>query len=1781
MGQGRRHLSVGHRIVRGPGRRHLLTCTALASGLALAAFFHAGPAQADDNEGGNGSGTGAATSSDSGFILNVPGDTSIGFINRSTNPATSGDAGPGEPGLATDGADGAAGSPGVPALPGVSAQGLGGMGGDAGLAKGGSTPIDVDVGGSIISATTILLSGGDISQGAGDATGGAGGAGGAGTGAQGGQGGAGGGGGGNVTNSILPALAFVSGIPGAAGGAANAQGGNAGTGGQATGGSAGPIDIDVGVDIIGGLTISATGGVGTGGEGRSGGAATGGTGGDGGDAGNQPFNNPGTVTTSAIAGNLTFASGGAGGAGGSAHAIGGQGGNAGDGSGGALGSVTIDVGGNITGGFAFDGTGGAGTGRHAGDGGAATAGSGGDGGTGGGGGGTLTDTNVGGNVTFGTGGAGGAGGSADATGGNGGEGGDGTGGGLSAFSLIVGGNASIAAGIAIDISAEGGAGTGGAGGAGGAATATSGGDGGAGGGGGGAVVGNSFVGAADFGDGAVGGSGGSANATAGDGGDGGEGVGGAIGAVTLIVAGQIDHPVDIILTAGGATGGKGGAGGEAQAGTAGAGGAAGGGQGTVGAGSTIDNGVVVGTAALGGAGGNANATGGAGGEGGDALGGTLGAIDLEFTGATIAAVSLETLGGKATGGEGGAGGAAHAGKAGQGSTSGSTTALAGLGGAGGDGVGGDLAGVTLSLGSNTTATGILSINVLGDDGQGGTGGKGGDASSPDADPGQAGGDVTAGAGGAGGVGHGGAIGPIVVNADGTIAQELEVIARGGIGRGGTGGAGGAADAGNGGNGLPGAGAGGAGGHGGSATSGAGGDGGDATGGDVTVDLAASGSNIGGNTLFNIGATGGDAFGGTGGASAQAMAGSGGAGSAGANGGTGQAGFAGGAGGDGGDATGGNGGAGGDATGGTASVKVVNDGTYFSAGPVFNITATGGVATAGAGGEGGAANGIVSGDGGAGGEGGNGGDSGNGGAGGDAGSGGAATAGDGGKGGDAQGGDAIVDVTNNGTIQSADSAIVIQATGGGATAGNGGAGGLARGNSNANGGAGGDGMPAGGVGGTGGAQGSRGDVLGGSSIGGNATGGNADVTVANKGTILAAGDGIQITTELGPATAGGATLGPAVSTGTSQPGAGGNPGGSQGPFDDGGSITAGGNETPGLAELGTSTVIVKNAGTMDVDGAAVRVNTLSANTSVLVDNSGTMQGGLAGVAVVGADSGPLNQVKVANSGFLSADTLRAVDVKDAIAHVVNTGTLKGFVDFDLSGGNVIDNTAGGVFEARLNSRFGFGDVINNRGLIHTAEDPNAAEQVEFQNLAALNNKGVISLVDGGADTVDTLFVTNNTAYNSVGGVLAVDAFLAPEADGGKSDKLEVIGGSSGVTTVVVNLTNPNGSTPNTDGIPLAFIPGFTQAGDFVPEGGVINAGFFAWDIKLSSVDHRTHLLYTTGLGSGAYEFAAGITGAQDIWQQTVGSLLQRQADLRALIGNALVTPVADFAEPVEPTAVSRVTPGLWARVAGSHIERDGDAPDPLSTDREQDIWGFFAGFDFGAENVRAQGDALLFGLLGGYTTSDLDFDQTGDEWDFEGPSIGAYATYVDHQFFIDAIVKADFLSIDIDADNIAPGGGDADTDAVNIGGQIDTGYKLLFDMGMFVEPQASLAVVHTEIDDIDDIFGGAVEFDDETRASGRLGLRLGYETTTSGGTAYSGDVTASVWQIFTGDNDVTVEAPLWPSTNLSDDPGETYGDVSLGLSMLSPDGWSGFLRGNYLFAEDYEAITGNVGVRLAW
>jgi hypothetical protein len=1741
---------MGHSGFR--GRRRLLSHTALATTIMLGGLVLAGPSIAGDVTGGPGAnGVGGLSSS---FPPELIGTEGGGIsVSKVTGPATGGNANPGDPGM------------GTPAVtPGESSNGTGGAGGLVGNAtSGGIGALDIILNETVDNALDVTLT-------TGAATGGIGGAGGAGTGGTGGTGNAG------------PDGDNDDGGPGVAGGPANGTGGAGGAGGDAVAGAINAMTVTVTGDIISASTFELTGGSATGGAGGAGGAGTGGTAGAGGAGGSGGLNDDG----------------GRGGAGGSAIGQGAAGGIGGDAFGGGIGTVAIAVTGNITSAASLEITGGSATGGAGGAGGAGTGGTAGAGGAGG-----YGDD----------GGAGGGGGSAAGLGGVGGAAGDAFGGSISPVTIIVTGDITSPSTLAI----AGGSATGGAGGAGGAGTGGTAGAGGAG--------GNGYR-------AGTGGTGGSAAGLGGAGGAGGDAFGGDIDPVTVTVTGDITSPSTFNISGGSATGGTGGAGGAGTGRTAGAGGLAGNGdvydggggtggtadgQGGVGGvggdafGGSIDALTVTVTGDItsattlelaggsatggaggaggggwagaggagrtsgsyggnGGGGGSANGLGGAGGAGGDAFGGGIGAVTLAVTGNITSATTLEMIGGSATGGAGGAGMLGSSGIAGAGGTGGydyyastggaggSANGVGGAGGVGGDAFGGSIDAVTITvMGDISSAT---TLEAVGGSAIGGAGGAGGDGAAYVAGAGGAGGhgyyggtggaggsaNGLGGAGGVGGDAFGGSIGAVAVTVTGDITSTTTLEMTGGSATGGAGGAGGAGTGGS-------AGSGGAGGNGtaldgyagagGTADSlgGAAGSGGNATGGNVYATMTSHGTITLTGDAITITALAGAATGGAGGTGGSANGRTGATGATspdypisgyGGPGGTGGSGGAGGA-----------GGAGGNATGGDATVIQSNGSDFSVTGDAITVTAKAGDATGGIGGIGGSANGGMGGTGGAGGfvlsgADGPGGDGGNGG-----------TGGVGGEGGDAEGGNAVVTLSNSGNVTvTGGTAISIIATAGNGTGGAGGAGG------SANGGNGGSGVyPAFGAGGNGGTGGDGGK-------GGDGVGGEASVEVSNDGGIFATGNGIDII-----ATAGTGTAGTAGAGGTADAGLGLNTNGTAG--------TAGDPGSAGTGTNGRSSITVDNSGVVDVGGIGVKALANGDNGTIQINNTGgTITGGAGGV-VVATDLGFVgnSDIDIANSGLITSGDLlnaAAIDAKGASAEILNSGTVRGFIDLtELD--DTFDNEAGGVFAARGTSDFGSGvDQVNNAGTVHTAGDSLADEDVVFDDLEGFGNSGWISLVDGQEGDSFTL---KGTAYESTGGRLAVDAELGPS---GKSDRLifDGVGASTnGATRVSVNVTGVSGANTNGIAVVEAINGATTHDGDFALDGPLY-AGFYTWDMRR---DGDTFELFTSGVGgTGAHEFAAGITAAQDIWYQTTGTLLQRQADLRPLLGGTQVTPVADFSEPVAPTPAGQVGPGFWVKGVGAWLERDqGNGLDV--TDRKQSIYGGLAGFDFATEGA---GDSWLFGLYGGYLGSKLKFNETDTQWIYDGPTVGAYATYLNQALYVDMLVKADFLSINIDPDDVAD---DADTDGINVGGLIDAGYKFGSGEGVFVEPQATLAVLHTEIDDVD-IFGGTVEFDDQTSVRGRLGLRLGYDHTAANQMIISSDVTASVWQEFNGsDNEATIVTADFPAFGVSDAPDETVGDISLGFSVAAPEGWSGFARGSYQFADDYEAFSGNLGLRYSW
>ena len=104
---------------------------------------------------------------------------------------------------------------------------------------------------------------------------------------------------------------------------------------------------------------------------------------------------------------------------------------------------------------------------------------------------------------------------------------------------------------------------------------------------------------------------------------------------------------------------------------------------------------------------------------------------------------------------------------------------------------------------------------------------------------------------------------------------------------------------------------------------------------------------------------------------------------------------------------------------------------------------------------------------------------------------------------------------------------------------------------------------------------------------------------------------------------------------------------------------------------------------------------------------------------------------------------------------------------------------------------------------------------------------------------------------------------------------------------------------------------------------------------------------------------------------------------------------------------------------------------------------------------------MFGILGGFIASGLDYDKLSAKFDYRGGEVGGYATYLNGGLFVDTLLKADFVEFDPNGTVGFPGS----LNSTAWGVRTDAGYRFgSFQRGFFFEPLATIAFNWVDIDD---------------------------------------------------------------------------------------------------------------------
>lgn len=447
------------------------------------------------------------------------------------------------------------------------------------------------------------------------------------------------------------------------------------------------------------------------------------------------------------------------------------------------------------------------------------------------------------------------------------------------------------------------------------------------------------------------------------------------------------------------------------------------------------------------------------------------------------------------------------------------------------------------------------------------------------------------------------------------------------------------------------------------------------------------------------------------------------------------------------------------------------------------------------------------------------------------------------------------------------------------------------------------------------------------------------------------------------------------------------------------------------------------------------------------------------------------------------------------------------------------------------------------------------------IGTLNNSGLLDIRNGAANNVFTV-----GAYTGAGsGQLAINANLGQ----GAADRLVVAGAAGATQLVVVPVTGAGPALPfNPNGIPVVVSASAMSAGAFTLAAPV-QGGLFQYDLALNAGANEFVLIGAPT--ADAFRLASLPTAAQSIWFDTTDSWQDHESDLRGASG-------------ITPAAGTTGAPGVWARAVGDWSSRtqsqtytDFNKSYAFQTGYNQTTGGFFGGVD---KDARVGDGEFIGGFGGGYITSNQNFKGSTTRVTYQGPSIEVSAAYLVHGFFLDGAFKADFLSMSISAPSLAAfGNGRPTTNENSYGATGDAGYRFSFGPG-FVETIASLSYVETDVKGFH-LAGTYDSFGDNEQMRGRLGISGGATLHQDTSSVIEGAVTGSYWDRLSGGSQATIASGAGaPLLNVTDPQVRHYGEVGASISVISlKTGWSGFLKGDYQFANGFTGGDVKAGIRL--
>ncbi len=239
-----------------------------------------------------------------------------------------------------------------------------------------------------------------------------------------------------------------------------------------------------------------------------------------------------------------------------------------------------------------------------------------------------------------------------------------------------------------------------------------------------------------------------------------------------------------------------------------------------------------------------------------------------------------------------------------------------------------------------------------------------------------------------------------------------------------------------------------------------------------------------------------------------------------------------------------------------------------------------------------------------------------------------------------------------------------------------------------------------------------------------------------------------------------------------------------------------------------------------------------------------------------------------------------------------------------------------------------------------------------------------------------------------------------------------------------------------------------------------------------------------------------------------------------------------------------------------------------------VWGIEAGSDL-QHDINNK-----LGIFVSYRQGNYEMDGNGEKYystigseiDIDSYLAGLYYRYDKNNWYAFATVYGGMQNAEIKTDD----GVSADTDGIEFGGSLESGYNYALTRKLSVTP--SLGVFYSQIsyDDATDNVGKTVEYNDLKQVELEAGAKFAHTEYTDNG-FYSLYVKPSVVQTLIDGDEINVTG-LGKVDTVED---KTLGRIEIGGNYGFNDNWSAYGWANYTLGSDYEATSLGAGLNYAW